>query len=113
MQIKTRHVDNVLVFDMEGRLEHQTSDDANDEMTRIIKDSHNKMILLNLKGLEYVSSSGLSVILSAAKLVQSSRGKIKVCEAKGKVKEVMEVTGFNKLLPVYESEKEGITSFAN
>ena len=113
MQIKTRHVHNVLVFDMEGRLERLTSGDTNDEMTRIIKDSDNKMILLNFKGLEYVSSSGLSVILLAAKLAESSHRKIKVCEAKGEVKQVMEITGFNNLLPVYESEKEGITSFEN
>ena len=113
MQIKTRQIDNVLVFDMAGRLDHQTSGDTNAEMTRIINDSDNKMILLNLKGLEYISSAGLSVILLAAKLIQSSRGKIKICEAQGVVKEVMEISGFNKLLPMYESEKEGITSFAS
>jgi anti-anti-sigma factor len=111
MQIKNRQIDNVLVFDMEGRLDHQTASDANDAMTQIINDSNNKMILLNLKGLEYISSAGLSVMLLAAKLVNSSRGKIKICEANGVVKEVMEVSGFNKLLPMYESEKEGIASF--
>jgi len=112
MQIKTRQVNDVLVFDMEGRLDHQTAGDTNEAMTRIINDSTNKMILLNLKNLEYVSSAGLSVILLAAKLINSSRGRIKICEANGVVKEVMEMAGFNKLLPMYEREQEGIAAFA-
>ncbi|TDI71604.1 MAG: anti-sigma factor antagonist [Bacteroidetes bacterium] len=113
MQIKTRQIDDVLVFDMAGRLDHQTSSDANDAVAQIIKDSNNKMFLINLKGLEYISSAGLSVILLAAKLIKSSSGKIKICEAQGVVKEVLEIAGFNSLLSMYESEKEGIASFAN
>lgn len=63
-------------MDIEGRLDTSTSGYGYDEMVRIAKGG-NKKILVNLKELEYVSSAGLRVLLTAAKLVQASGGQIK------------------------------------
>ncbi len=110
MQINTRESYEVLVVDMEGRLDTNTSGYAYDEMVRIAK-SGNKKILVNLKGLEYVSSAGLRVLLTAAKLVKTSGGQFKLCEPIDVVKQVLEISGFNSLLSLYASEGEAIKSF--
>ncbi len=110
MQIKTRESCEVLVVDIEGRLDTTTSGYGYDEMVRIAKGG-NKKILVNLKGLEYVSSAGLRVLLTAPKLVKASGGQFKFCEPTDMVKQALEISGFNSLLSVYGSEGEAIKSF--
>ena len=110
MQIGTRDVYDILVVDMDGRLDTSTSGDAHDEMVRIAQ-SGTKKIVLNLDKLEYVSSAGLRVILTAAKLLQTATGEMKICHANGVVNEVLETSGFNHLINIYANEKDAVAAF--
>ncbi len=111
MKIETRCVYDVLVVDMAGKLDTHTSGDASDRMIEIVQGG-DKQIVLNLDMLEYVSSAGLRVILRASKLLQNSNGEIKICHANGVVEEVLQTSGFNSLLNVYDTEKEAVAAFA-
>ena len=111
MKIETRSVYDVLVVDMAGKLDTQTSGDASDRMIEIVQGG-DKQIVLNLDMLEFVSSAGLHVILRASKLLQNSNGEIKICHANGVVEEVLKTSGFNSLLNVYDTEKEAVAAFA-
>ncbi len=110
MQINTREVSNILVVDMTGRLDTSTSGYAYDEMVRIAENSGDKM-LLNLDKLEFVSSAGLRVILTAAKLLRASSGEFKICNANGVVKEVLETSGFDQLIDIHDTEENAVTAF--
>jgi anti-anti-sigma factor len=110
MKIDTRTAGDVLVVDMDGRLDTQTSGYASDELVRIAQSGNGKVIL-NLEKLEYVSSAGLRVILRAAKLLQASDGEMKICHANGLVREVLETSGFNNLLRIYNSEEDASRDF--
>ena len=110
MQIDTRLVDGMTVIDMSGRLDSSTSGDAYDEMVRIAESGVSKVVL-NLDKLEYVSSAGLRVILTAAKHLKSSTGEMKICNAIGMVKEVLETSGFNYILDIYDQENDAIEAF--
>lgn len=109
MQIDTRQVDDVTVVDMTGRLDTSTSGDAYDQMVGIAKSGVTKVIL-NLDKMEYVSSAGLRVILTAGKLLKSSMGEMKICHANGVVKEVLETSGFNHIIDIYDEEKDAIAA---
>jgi anti-sigma B factor antagonist len=110
MKISTRQSYDVLVVDMQGRLDSRTSGYGYDEMVRIVK-SNNKQVLVNLEKLEFVTSAGLRVLLTAAKLLQSQRGQLKLCSANEAVKQVLETCGFNSLISLYATEAEAIRSF--
>ena len=109
MKIDTRQVDGMTVVDMVGRLDTSTSGDAYDQMVGIAKSGVTKVVL-NLDGMEYVSSAGLRVILTAAKLLKSSMGEMKICHANGVVKEVLETSGFNHIIDIYDDEKDAIAA---
>ena len=111
MEIATRDVSDVVVVDMAGRLDTSTSGKAYDEMVGIAKSGASKVVL-NLGTLEYVSSAGLRVILTTAKLLQASAGELKICNAGGVVKEVLETSGFNSLINLYDTESEAVAAFA-
>jgi anti-anti-sigma factor len=80
MEIRTRRVGDVTVADLTGRLDSRTSGPASTELNPLAQ-AANAKLLLNVAGLEYVSSAGLRAILVAAKLADVNGGALKVCDA--------------------------------
>ena len=56
-------------------------------------------LVLDFKGLEYISSAGLRVLLSAQKKMQKT-GKMKIANVREEVMEVFEMTGFVDVLTI-------------
>lgn len=110
MEIKTRKVDDITVVEVFGILDTQSSGAASDEMNRIIKEGNNKM-LVNLEYLEYMSSSGLRILLRIAKQLSTAGGTLKVCNPAGAVKEVMDISGFSNFLDLHDSENGALSAF--
>lgn len=110
MDISTRIVGEILVVDFDGRLDTQTSDPATDRMDEIIA-AGDKNVLLNLEKLEFISSAGLRVFLRTAKSLKSSGGNMKACSPNSVVKEVMEISGFDSLFDLHESEEKALGAY--
>ena len=110
MQITTRKANEVLVVDMIGSLDTTTSGDAYDEMVKIAKSGEPK-VLVNLKGVDYISSAGLRAILTASKLLKTARGEMRLCEANDVVREVLETSGFHSLLRLHDTELDAHIAF--
>ena len=91
-----RRVEETIV-ELVGRLDTTTAPALDKTINEDIGDTIN--LVHNLKGLEYISSAGLRVILSAQKKLQKvgSMKLINVCEA---VMEVFEMTGFADILTI-------------
>ena len=107
IQITTREAEDVLVVDMVGRLDTSTSGEAYDQMVRIAQSGSSK-VLVNLKDVDYISSAGLRVILTASKLLRTARGELRLCHANDVVREVLDVSGFNSLLRVHDTELDAL-----
>jgi anti-sigma B factor antagonist len=80
-----------------GRLDTTTAPNLDKTINEDTSDTKN--LVLDLKGLEYISSAGLRVLLGAQKKMQKigSMKVINVCEA---VMEVFEMTGFADILVI-------------
>ena len=104
MNIQTRHVDDVTVVDLSGRLDTQTAGPASEEMQRLTRESDK--LLLNFENLEFISSAGLRVLLRTAKQLKAAGGMMKLWGAQGVVKEIMDISGFGLLLDLYDSEEK-------
>ena len=95
MKIEVIKNDDTITFKLEGRLDTTTSPDfeskINEEVTNI------KTLILDLKNLKYISSSGLRVLLSAQKKM-NKLGKMKLINVNEMVMEVFEMTGFSNIL---------------
>lgn len=80
---------------IEGRLDTVTAPDFDTFVTE--KVSNNSILTIDCQGLEYVSSAGLRVLLSAHKKTKGSMKLKNVCEI---VMEVFEMTGFADILVI-------------
>lgn len=110
MELTKRVLDNTLVVDIAGHLDTQTAGPAMDALQVYLDDSPDNF-LINLAGLDFVSSSGLRIILRAAKQIRAKGGNMKVCGARGMVKEVLEISGFDRLLDLHDEEAQALAAF--
>ena len=86
-----------LTVNVAGRLDTNTAP----ELDAAIKESIEGVtdLTLDIKDLEYISSAGLRVLLSAQKTMMR-QGTMKVINVQGPVMEVLEVTGFSDILTI-------------
>ena len=85
------------VFDVEGRLDTVTAP----ELEKELKDSLEGLteLIMDFQKLEYISSAGLRVLLSAQK-VMGKQGDMKVTHVSEEIMEIFEVTGFSDILTI-------------
>ena len=110
MQISVKTTNEVKVLAFEGRLDTQTSPDAQQQLTRLIEEGETK-ILVNLEKLDYISSAGLRVLLDVAKQLKKTDGELRICSLNEVVKEVFDISGFDMILPISTSESEALEGF--
>jgi anti-sigma B factor antagonist len=67
-------------------------------------------VLLDLSGLQYISSAGLRVILLAAKQQQAKQSGFALCSLAPMIKEVFEVSGFNRILGIYPDRENALAA---
>ena len=110
MQISIKTSNNVQVLTFEGKLDTQTSPDAQKRFDDVIGQGKSR-IVVNFEQLDYVSSAGLRVLLAAAKQLRNAGGELRICSVNNVVKEVFDISGFGRILKVYSSEAEALESF--
>ena len=57
-------------------------------------------VILDLSGLEYISSAGLRVLLIVAKKVQQAQGKVALCGLTPNVREIFAISGFDAIFSI-------------
>lgn len=97
LNIKKEQDNDKLTFALEGRLDTVTSPELEGE----IKDSLDgvKELVMDFENLEYISSAGLRVLLSAQKTMMQ-QGSMKVINVNDIVMEIFDVTGFGDILTI-------------
>lgn len=110
LKLTNRDIDNVTVVDLEGKMNTSTSTEADAFLSQLVQGGSNRL-LMNMQGIDYISSSGLRVILATGKKVGSAGGKLVFCNLNTSVGEVFRVSGFDTIFPVFETEQEALNSF--
>ena len=85
------------IIKLAGRLDTTTAPALDKTINEDISDT--KHLVLDVKELEYISSAGLRVLLSAQKKMQKL-GSMKVTHVREEVMEVFEMTGFADILTI-------------
>jgi len=110
MGIEEKSVGNVAVIALNGRLDAYCSNDAENSINTLIDDGCVRLVV-NFDSVEYISSSGLRVMLASLKRLKKVQGDIKLACLKPYVKEVFDIAGFTQLFEIYEREEEAVNSF--
>lgn len=97
MTINKKLEENVCTLEISGRLDTVTAP----ELESVLKEIPAEVtkLVLDFKELEYISSAGLRVLLSAQKAM-NRQGEMVVCNVNEVVMDVFSITGFTEILTI-------------
>lgn len=96
MEIAKSIEDSKATFTVRGRLDTVTSPELQAEMDKV-SDATSELVL-DFSALDYISSAGLRVLLSANKKMVAKGGTLLIVGANAVVKDVFDMTGFSDIL---------------
>lgn len=104
LHVEMEHYRGILIVRLSGELDHHTADMVRMQMDEAIQRRQCEHLVLSLKDLQFMDSSGLGVILGRYKLIKNKGGKMVVCDVNPPVYRLLEMSGLFKIMPIYENE---------
>jgi anti-anti-sigma factor len=111
MDLDESKVGGVTVVGVRGRLDTTGAPFLGERLAALV-DGDAPRVLVDLAGLEYVSSAGLRVLLVAAKRAAERNGRLALSGLSPKVRQLFELGGFLDLFPIHASREDALAAFA-
>lgn len=108
MKIATSLRKGVLIVRVEGELDMHVADEFRNTVDGALDNNGLKNILINLKGVTFIDSSGLGVILGRYKRISLLGGKLCAAHIQPQVARIFELSGLLKIIRIYNSEAEAL-----
>ena len=70
--------------------------------------SGERRLIVDFSRLDFISSSGMRVLLIAAKALQASKGTLVLCSMKDHIEEVFQISGFSQIIPIEQSRETAL-----
>ncbi len=107
--MKTRKEKKWLIAYLTGRLDVKASSEVEDKLGRLVDDK-NLYLILELKGVEYMSSSGFRTLISILRKLKARDGELRICCIQPEVSRIFELIELNSLFNVYKTEEDALAS---
>jgi anti-sigma B factor antagonist len=111
MQINKRHINDVTILDLQGKL---TVDGGaqllRDTVTSVVFQGDRKVIL-NLAGVAYVDSSGLGELVRCSLIVKRENGAIRLVNLTSKITDLLTITKLLTVFDTFDTEPAAVGSF--
>jgi stage II sporulation protein AA (anti-sigma F factor antagonist) len=101
----------ILVVYLEGRLDVSVANEVEEGLAELIDSGDHKQVVLNMDGIDYMSSSGFRACISTLRKLNAKEGSLKMCNIKPAVKRIFDVIELTSLFDIYSSEEEALASF--
>jgi len=111
MKIQTRTEEDVTILDLDGKLTIGLGDVQLRDAVREALNDGAKKLLLNLKGVRTMDSSGLGELIRCKATAANRGATIKLLHVEDKVEEVLEMTRLIGVFDNFDDEIDAVASF--
>src|SRR5258708_6998768 len=112
MTASTRLVGGVTIVDLSGRVVAGDGSAALRDLIRNLISEGNKKILLNLRDVDYIDSSGLGELVKALTSMRSKGGELKLLNLTKRVRALLQITKLSTVFDVADDEAISVNSFS-
>ena len=109
MEVTTERLDGVLSARVSGRVDSTNAREFEETIRSAIEDG-DRTVILDFEKLVYISSAGLRAVLMTAKNLWKRDAEFALCSLSEMVREVFEVSGFDKIITIYPTRAEALSS---
>lgn len=114
MELAQTRYEDVTVVAASGRVDHANAEAFKSGLEPLLKTctASGDSLLLDLSGLEYISSAGLRVLMLAAREVKQRRGTLALCSLQPVVQEIFEISRFNVVFKIYPDRSAALAGLS-
>ncbi|MGI6296466.1 MAG: STAS domain-containing protein [Armatimonadota bacterium] len=105
--ISVRHNGTIPIIDLSGEVDAYTSARFREAMVELIDNGSSSLVISMLK-VEYIDSSGLGALVGGLKRSTENGGKIVLVCDNPQIRKVFEITGLEKVFPIYDAEADAV-----
>ncbi len=109
MKIKKDKIGNFSILKIDGRIDTVNSTALEAGVNEVFANGE-KDLVINCKGLNYISSSGLRIFLVAQKKAISIHGKLYLCNMQPAIKEIFVISGFSTIFRIFDTQEEALSN---
>jgi anti-anti-sigma factor len=107
MDLREEALGEVTVLAVKERIDSTTAPVLGDRLVELVA---RRRVVLDLSGVEYVSSAGFRIFLLAAKQADEAGSQLVFCALTNKVRQLFELGGFLDLFRIIDSRQDGIAA---
>jgi anti-sigma B factor antagonist len=111
MKIKQEAIGDVYLLRLSGQLMGGPDADAVRETILSALNQGYKNLLVDLKDVSWVNSTGLGILISSHITVSNNGGSLKLMRVSRRIDSIFMVTRLNTVFQVFDSEPEALASF--
>ncbi len=112
MTATTRRVNGVAIVDISGQIVFGEESAALRELVCDLLGEGHRKILLNLADVNYIDSTGLGHLVSAAASVRKVKGDLKLLKLTAKVQDMLQITKLHTVIDIVDDETVAIETFS-
>lgn len=106
--LKSRKAGESLIVYLEGRMEVHLSAGIEKDLNELIQKENPKILVLNLASVEYMSSSGLRILVAVMRNLKKEEKELRLCNLTPSVRKVFEVVELIDMFSVYPTEADAL-----
>lgn len=110
LSIDIEHVPRALIVRLKGELDHHTADRVKTKLEEAMRKYPVQHMILSMKQLTFMDSSGLGVIIGRYKQITGRGGKLIICDISPAIYRLIEMSGLFKIVSIQENEQVALTS---
>ncbi len=110
MQISEREEKGISIFTLEGRIDSHGAISLDEALQVAVSAGKHKMVL-DMAGVNYVSSAGLRTLADISTKNVEKGGDLKIVALRRKVLRVFRIIGFDKLFAIYDTVEQAIAEY--
>jgi anti-anti-sigma factor len=111
VEIDVSRLGQVTLIEVQGRIDGVTAPQLGVALRDQLAQGHMQLVV-DLSGVEYMSSAGLREIVTALKQArQQPKGDLRVSRPTERVREIMELAGLDQIVMIFSTPDEAVASF--
>jgi anti-sigma B factor antagonist len=109
VQIAARRLDKITIFDISGDIDLATSPELRKGLLRELRELRTPRVVLNLKSVRYIDSSGVASLVEALKASRDVGSRLILFGLNRTVREVLQLSKLARIFEIYEDEAQSVS----
>jgi len=98
----------ITILAVNGNLDAEGTQAMEEKVVALLA-SGETSLLFDFSELDYINSSGLRVLVLAYQRLKKASGRVAICGIKDYIQEVFEVSGYDKIFPLFPSRNDALS----